>query len=130
MVAAGLDAIEVALGQYAGLSETADGVFAAVDLQRPTFFRQMNDLRLRLIDLLRDVRDLSARVRQGGRAFTSSAPRGHLDQLPAPVARVTVPHFGELRAEVKDFLGRLRQHRAEETRLVLESVTTDIGAGD
>src|SRR5881409_822412 len=64
-VAAGLDAIEVAMGQYAGLSETADGVFAAVDLQRPTFFRQMNDLRLRLIDLLRDVRDLSARVRQG-----------------------------------------------------------------
>src|SRR6266571_4259670 len=118
-VAAGLDAVEGALGQYAGLSETPDGVFAAVDLQRPTFLRQMNGLRLRLTDLLREVGDLRERVRQAGRAFTSSAPRGHLDHFPAPVARAAVPHFGELRAEVKDFLGRLRQHRAEETRLVL-----------
>ncbi|MBI1914749.1 MAG: hypothetical protein HYS12_08435 [Planctomycetes bacterium] len=129
-VAAGLGAVEAALRQHAGQSETPDGVFAAVDLQRPTFLRQMNGLRLGLTDLLREVRDLSERVRQAGRAFTTAAPRGHLDQLPAPVARAAVPHFGELRAEVEDFLGRLRQHREEETRLVLESVTTDIGAGD
>src|SRR5215471_6382590 len=129
-VAAGLNTSEEALSQYAFLSETPDGVFAAVDLQRPTFIRQMNDLRLRLTDLLREVRNLSERVCQAGRAFTSSGPRGYLDQFPGPVARVTVPHFGELRAAVKVFLGRLRQLRAEETRLVLESVTTDIGAGD
>ena len=116
--------------QHAGLSETPDGVFAAVDQQRPTFLRQMNGLRLGLTDLLGEVGELRERVRQAARAFTTSSLRGSLDQLPAPVARAAVPHFGELRAEVQDFLSRLHQHHNEETRLVLESVTTDIGAGD
>jgi hypothetical protein len=129
-VSVALGAVETALRQHAGLSETPDGIFAAVDLRRPTLLRQMNDLRLSLTDLLGEVGALRERVRQAGRAFTTSDPHGVLDSLPAPVARAAVPHFGELRAEVEDFLGRLRQQHQEETRLVLESVTTDIGAGD
>jgi len=129
-VAAGLSVVEAALRQHAGLAEAPDGLFAGVDLQRPTFVRQMNGLRLELNDLLRQVRDLRERVRQARQAFSTSEPHGYPDRLPVPVARTAVPHFGELRAEVEDLLCRVHQHREEETRLVLESVTTDIGAGD
>jgi hypothetical protein len=130
-VAGALSALEVALRQHAGLAEKPDGLFAGVDLKRPTFIRQMNGLRLGIADFLAEVRELRGRVCQAAQAFQPPAePLGHPDRLPAVVAPAAVPHFGELRADVEEFLSRLEQHLEEETRLVLESVTTDIGAGD
>lgn len=130
-VAGALGAVEAALRQHAGLAETPDGLFAGVDLKRPTFLRQMNGLRLGITDFLREVRDLRGRVRQAAQAFQPPVePMGHLDQLPTAVAPTAVPHFGELRTAVAQFLSRLREQRDQETRLVLESVTTDIGTGD
>lgn len=122
---------DAALRQHAGLAETPDALFAGVDLRRPTCVRQVNGLRLGINDLLSEVRKLRERVRRASQAFQPIAePLGHPDRLPAAVAPLAVPHFGELRQAAEAFLTRLRRHREEETRLVLESVTTDIGAGD
>jgi hypothetical protein len=129
MVAA-LGAVEAGLRQHAGLTEAPDGLFAGADLRRPTIIRKVNDLRLQVKDFVREVRDLRERVRQAGQAFqTGSGAVGNPDRLPA-VARKTVPRFGDLRYRVEDFLSRLRRHRDEATWVVMESVTTDIGAGD
>jgi hypothetical protein len=130
-VAGTLAALEAGLRRHAGQAGAPDGVFAGVDLRRPTFLRQMNDLRLGLGVLVREVRGLRERVQQAGQAFRPSASVVRdLDRLPRPVARAAVPHFGELRGDVERFLRRVRLHREEETRLLLESVNTDIGAGD
>ena len=129
-VADALGAFEAGLRQHECLAGTPNGLFAGVDLGRPTFIRQMNGLRLQIADFLREVRELRGQLRQAAQAFQPPHLLGSMDRLPAPVARAAVPHFGELRRGVGGFLGRLRRHRDEETRLVLESVTTDIGAGD
>ncbi len=130
-VSAALGALEGALRQHAGEAGAPDGVFASVDRHRPTFVRQMNGLRLGLTDLVREAHVLRERVRQAGQAFHPKAGSlGNPDRLPRPVAPAAVPHFGELRGELEQFLRRLRRHRDAENRLVLESVTTDIGAGD
>ncbi len=129
-VAEALGAAEVALRQHEGLAETPNGLFAGVDLQRPTSLRQMNGLRLEIAGFLRQAQELRGRFHQAARAFQPPELLAHPDRLPAPVARTAVPHFGELRDDVGAFLARLRRHRDEETRLVLESVTVDIGAGD
>jgi len=123
--------VENGLRQHAGLAETPNGLFAGVDMRRPTYLRRLSGLRLELSDFSREVRDLRERVRQAGQAFRPAHELlDGLDGMPPPAARRGVPHFGELRDEVADFLGRLHQHCEEETRIVLESVTTDIGAGD
>jgi len=129
-VGAALGALEAGLRQHEYLAETPNGLFAGVDLHRPTFVRQMNGLRLDIASFLRELQELRSRLGQAARAFQPPDLSGSMDRLPTPVARAAVPHFGELRRGVGGFLGRLRRHRDEETRLVLESVTTDIGAGD
>jgi len=129
-VADTLGTLEAALRQHECLAETPNGLFAGVDLQRPTFVRQMNDLRLEIARFLREVQELRGRFHQAARAFQPPELLAHPDRLPAPRARTAVPHFGELRDDVGGFVARLRRHRDEETRLVLESVTVDIGAGD
>jgi len=125
-----LGTVEAALRQHECLAEAPNGLFAGVDLQRPTLLRQMNELRLEIAGFMREAQDLRGRLHQAARAFQPPDLHGHPDRLPAPVARTVVPHFGELREAVSRFLARLRRHREEETRLVLESVTVDIGAGD
>jgi len=129
-VADALAAVEVALRQHECLAEAPNGLFAGVDLRRPTFLRQMNDLRLDIAGFMREAQELRGRLLQAARAFQPPDLHGHPDRLPTPVARTAVPHFGELRDAVSRFLTRLRSHRDEETRLVLESMTVDIGAGD
>lgn len=129
-VAEVLGTVETALRQHECLAETPNGLFAGVDLQRPTSLRQMNGLRLEIAGFLREAQELRGRFHQAARAFQPPDLLAHPDRLPAAVARTAVPHFGELRDNVGGFLTRVRRHRDEGTRLVLESVTVDIGDGD
>jgi hypothetical protein len=126
----GLAHLEGALRGHIGQAEKTDGIFSGVDLQRPTFVRQVNGLRLGLRELVRDLHTLRDQVRLAGEAFRPAASHTDPDRLPRPIAQASVPRFGELRSRVESFLARVEQQRGKETRLVLESVTTDIGAGD
>jgi hypothetical protein len=50
--------------------------------------------------------------------------------LPEPASDAGIPDFGTLRSRAEELAAALRQHRKQETDLVQESITTDLGAGD
>jgi hypothetical protein len=123
--------LQLALGQHASATEAADGWLTEVDLTRPTLVRQVNELCQEHTHLFEQTRALQAQVRNVLRAFeTSPAQAVPPDALPKPAAVVTVPDFGAIRQDGEKLVAALQHHHAEETKLVLESVSTDIGVGD
>jgi hypothetical protein len=121
---------ERALQQHTTESESASGVFAEVDLTRPSLVRQVGALCREHGDLLERARALQQEAQRAARAFT---PPSHPPEpgIPAPHARDGgVLDFGELRQRVEGFIAALERHREGENSLVVESVTTDLGAGD
>ncbi len=128
-VDAALGRVEEALRRHVADTDTAGGLFTHVDLTRPTLVRQVSTLRQEHTSFLQRAGELRYEVKHAARAF-AGAPAGGTGRLPAPAGPGTVPDFGSLRQRLEEFAAALKHHRAEETGLVLESVTTDIGVGD
>jgi hypothetical protein len=112
-----LTRVEHVLQQHAADSEAFDGLFATVDGTRASLGHRVNALYRRCFDLLVQVGDLQREVRAAS-AEPGAEANGNDSEL------------GDLRQHLNAFLAALQKHRQEEMDLVLESVTTDIGAGD
>jgi Hemerythrin HHE cation binding domain len=124
----GLDAV---LRKHAVMAEAPDGLFSEIDLNRPTLSRQVGKLEREHKDFLERVRDLRTQVQSAATIFQSPRPQvSSSGSLPAPASTAGVADFGALRQQLAKFLGALREHHDCENALVIESVTTDLGAGD
>jgi hypothetical protein len=128
-VASALAELEEALRQHIALAESGDGIYLMVDLTRPTLVRQINHLRRQHNDLLMQLRDLQLLAARAVRAFQ---PRNLFDALDSLLDEPpgSIPDFGALRERAQRFLKALARHGEAEDMVVLESVTTEIGAGD
>jgi hypothetical protein len=104
-------------------SEEPGGPFFEVDLTRPSFVRQVDHLRREVTDLLALASHLQEDGRSAAQAFTF--PDG-----PGPLGAAGIPDFGRLRCQAQQLLRSIERLQEQETSLVLESVTTDIGVGD
>ncbi|HLJ95469.1 MAG TPA: hypothetical protein VKU02_19995 [Gemmataceae bacterium] len=123
--------VEQALGLHTALAETADGLLTKVDLTRPTSVRQVSELRRQHTELQEQSRSLRAQLQTAARAFQPpEVGVGKVETLPEPVPLGPVPDFGSLRQAIAQLLLALRQHQQDETKLLLDSINTDIGVGD
>jgi hypothetical protein len=119
-----LDGLQRALGQH---DEAAQGMFTKVDLLRLS--RRMGELCQQHHEFLKRTRAVREEVEEAERAF-QPLPTFNPEITPLPGTIRAVPDFGKLREHGRALLRDLRRHLDEETGLVLEGVTTDIGAGD
>jgi hypothetical protein len=123
-VGAALVRIEGALRQQQAAAQAPDGSLAEVDETRPTLARQADALRNHYDDLLVQLLGLREEVRRAVVAFTPAA------ESSVRTSGAGVADFGTIRQQAEQILTGLQENKETEAKLVLESVTTDIGAGD
>jgi hypothetical protein len=119
-----LAGVDTALRQHRTLAKAPDGLLAEVDETRPTLARQADELRSEHGDLLTQVRALREQVQRAAEAFKPAA------EALTRTGAGGVPDFGAIRQQADQLLAGLQQNKDAETKLVLESVNTDIGVGD
>jgi hypothetical protein len=130
-VGSALADVEQALGVHTALAETPDGLLTRVDLTRPTSVRQVSELRREHTELQEQTRSLQAKLQTAAQAFQAPhASFATVGALPEPAPLAPVPDFGAIRQAIAQLLSDLQQHQQEETKLVLDSINTDIGVGD
>jgi hypothetical protein len=123
--------VEQGLGLHTAMAETSDGMLSKVDLTRPTSVRQVSELRREHTELQEQTRSLRTQLHTAAQAFQAPhAALGKVEALPEPAPVGAVPDFGSIRQAVGQLLTALQQHQKEETKLLFESVNTDIGVGD
>jgi hypothetical protein len=105
--------LEAALRQHQAAACHPDGPLAEVDQTRPTLVRQADELRNDYDDLVKQIPILREQVR-----------------CAAEVHRPDDVDFAALRQQAEQLLAGLREKRETETKLLLDSVNVDIGAGD
>jgi hypothetical protein len=105
-----LRAVSEALRRHVASAEGQAGLFAAIDLARPTLVRRVERLRRDHADLLQQATMLQRQLEHYG-----------ADERPP---------FGDIRQRTAWLLGALRHHQALEADLIFETWFTDIGAGD
>ena len=123
-VANALGLVESALREHRDRAKAPDGLLASVDETRPTLARQADGLRSEHDHFLAQLSCLKGEVRHAAEAFR---PVGN-DH--ANVAAGEIPDFGDIRQKVCQLLEALHQNTEAEMCLVLDSINTDIGAGD
>lgn len=101
-----------ALQRHVSETEATTGMFSKVDQTRPSLARQVSALRRDHDSFLVSARELREELR---RALRSPGP---------------IPDLGSIRSRLEELTTALKRHREEESGLVIESVTTDLGAGD
>jgi hypothetical protein len=109
---------------------TPDGLFAQVDVTRSTLARQVGALRQQLGQLLEQARALGNRLNSAAEAFLPAADASSVNPLPPPTPNRAIPDFGALRRSAQELLDALSCYQEEETKLILESINTEIGVGD
>jgi hypothetical protein len=127
-VGSALTEVGQALGLHTALAETADGLLTKVDLTRPTSVRQVSELRQQHSALQQQARSLQTQLHTAAHGF--QGPHASVEALPEPVPLAPVPDFGSIRQAIGQLLADLHQHQQEETKLLQDSVNTDIGVGD
>jgi len=105
-----LSGVQEALARHVASAEAPQGIFAEIDLSRPTLSRRVERLRQEHAELICQADALRKRIEPGG-----------------PDER---PDFADIRQRAAWLLRALRHHQALETDLIFESFCTDIGAGD
>lgn len=105
-----LSEVQAALERHVSSTEGDDGLFAEIDLTRPTLVRNVERLRREHVDLTQQAEALRRQVIHYGP-----------EELPA---------FEKIRQQAARLLETLRHHQAREADLIFESLFTDIGAGD
>ena len=130
-VSGALCGAQQALRQHGAVAEATDGLFAKVDLTRPTLARQAGQLRREHTDLVEHARALDGQLRGAADAFQAlNPPAPSINPLPDPVRTCSVPDFGSIRQSAEQLLDEVQHHLDGEAKLLLESVNTDIGVGD
>ena len=114
--------LEGALRKHRTAARRSDGPLAQVDHTRPTLARQADDLRSDYDAFLSQILVLREQIQHSAQAFAPSSG------LAAEVGRVL--DISAIREQSKEILVGLQKDRQAETNLILESVNTDIGAGD
>jgi len=126
-----LTEVEQALGLHTALAETPDGLLTKIDLTRPTSVRQVSGLRREHTELQEQTRSLKTQLRGAAQAFQAPhAALGRVEAPPEPVPVSPAPDFGSIRQAAGQLLAALQRHQQDETKLLLDSVNTDIGVGD
>lgn len=105
-----LAGVQSALERHMASAEGEEGLFAEIDLARPSLVRSVERLRREHVDLVQQAEALRRQVIHYGP-----------EELPA---------FNNIRQQAARLLEALRHHQAREADLVFESLFTDIGAGD
>jgi len=116
--------VETALRQHRTSAKAPDGPLAEVDETRPTLARQADELCSEHSDLLKQFVALHEEVQRAAEAFKPAA------DARAQTGTAGVPDFSAIRQQAEQLLAGLQQNKDAETKLVLESVNTDIGVGD
>ena len=126
-----LAAVEMGLRQHVQAAEAADGSWSRVDLTRPTLVRRVSEVRQHHRALQDDLKTLRRDLRSAAEAFQRRHRllRG-ADTLPPVQTPDSVPDFGAVRGHAESIADGLRRMEDEEVELLLESVNTDLGAGD
>jgi hypothetical protein len=123
--------VQEALQRHAADTAATAGPFAEVDLTRPSLVRQVGELRREHAEFLEHAASLQKELAHAALAFQRPAdaatPAGG---LPAPAPVPAVADFSAIRHRGEQLAAALQEHRGREAGLVIESVTTDIGAGD
>jgi hypothetical protein len=116
--------VQRALRQHRRVAKAPDGPLG-VDETRPTLARQADILREDFDLLLTQISDLRDKAwRLVGTNFSPVPDRSSV----SPEA--DLQEFRTLRSDAEQLLARLQEDRNAETKLVLDSINTDIGAGD
>lgn len=102
--------VHLALREHMDSAEGPDGLFAEIDLCRPTLVRRVEQLR-----------SDHARMLEQCAALVTMAEKQCQDECPP---------FADVRRQAMNLLNCLRRHQATEADLIFESFYTDIGAGD
>jgi hypothetical protein len=114
---AALSRAETALRQHRDATHAPDGALAEVDETRPTLARQADGLRGDQEDLLNQFLALREEVRRTTEHASNKAVHGYADVV-------------AIREKAGQLLAGLQENKEAQTKLVLESVNTDIGVGD
>jgi hypothetical protein len=131
-VSAALGQVEKSLQQHISDAEAPTGLFATeVDLNRPTLARKVGQLRRDHEDFSERAAALRKEVDTAAQVFTRpKLASQNATDLPEPPPTAEVADIGAVRQSVEAFLAALLQHRDQEANIAIESVTTDLGAGD
>jgi hypothetical protein len=129
-----LAGLEQAVRQRAATLIGRDGSVVKVDRPRlpsPTVDRQAAHLRQELDDILGQLGALRLEVQGASQAFGGTLPpTPTTGALPAAPRAGAVPDFGGFRQKAQGLVEAVRRYEEEAAHMVLESVNTDIGAGD
>lgn len=126
-----LERAVAALRQHTTDADAPGGLFAEVDLTRPSLARQVGELRREHGELAERIVALQKALAPVREAFAAPArAAGATSLLPEPPPVAAVPDFAAIRARGEELVAALARHRDVENGLVVESVTTDLGAGD
>lgn len=113
-----LAGVQECLTRHVASAEARDGLFAEIDLSRPTLVRRVERLRQEHAELLKQATALQQRVEQ----------RYCVEWVADTVADRA--DTAEIRQLAMELLSALRHHRAQEADLIFETFYTDIGACD
>lgn len=123
--------VEQGLRQHLTRAQSPDGPLAEIDGTRPSLVRQAGELCQEQGDLLEQCQALQKEVQWAASAFSSSADSfAQTAVVPKGNGAGGVPDFGTLRERLERFADAVQKAKEMEASLVLESVTTDLGAGD
>jgi hypothetical protein len=96
------------------------------EVVQPTSARQMDKLSLNESDLLTQVMLVREKIRSATRPCSS----GQAGELRNPPPDGSVTDFENIRLSSEQILAALEQNKETETKLIQETVNTDIGVGD
>ncbi|HEV3255500.1 MAG TPA: hypothetical protein VG013_01345 [Gemmataceae bacterium] len=129
-----LAAVEQGVRQHAATLEAPDGRVVDVDSPRlpsPTVSRRAAKLHQELDGFLVETRALRAKVRGASQGLgIAVSPSGLAGALAVAPEAGAIPDFSVFCKRAKELLEALNHYEEEEADLILEAVTTDIGAGD
>ncbi len=116
--------VEAALRNHLTALEDPDGFLIGVDVTRPTLARQAHELVREDEALMAQLTDLRDQARRAAQAFQPT--------LRDAIATTYngIADLNGIRSKAEQLLGSVENQVAAETRLVQESVLTEIGVGD
>jgi len=129
-----LAAVEQAVRQRSATLEAPDGRLVDIEgprLPSPTVSRRAGKLHQELDGFLDETRALRAKLRGSAQApGTVVTPSGQAGALALSPEAGAVADFGVFCKRARELLDALGHYEQEEADLILDTVTTDIGAGD